>query len=208
MAAVSTRRSVMTLYSDEQCPYCHRVRMVLAEKGIAYEIVMVEIDDEPEDVARLNPYGEVPILVDRDLVVYDSLVIMEYLDERFPHPPLMHVDPLSRAQHRKALLRIQRDWYSLIPDLEKKGSDAKVAKARKHLRESIASTTEAFQATPFFLSEDITLVDCFIAPLLWRLPKWGVKLPTSAAPVAEYANRLFSRESFQESLTEVEREMR
>lgn len=207
MAAVSTRRSVMTLYSNSECPYCHRVRMVLAEKGITYEIVEVGLDDKSEEVAGLNPYGEVPILVDRDLVVYDSLVIMEYLDERFPHPPLMHVDPLSRAQHRKALLRIERDWYSLIPDLESR-NDGKVTKARKHLRESLASTTEAFQATAFFLSEEMTLVDCFIAPLLWRLPKWGVKLPSSAAPIIESANRLFARESFQESLTEAEREMR
>ncbi len=207
MAAVSSRRAVMNLYSNGECPYCHRVRFILAEKGINFEIIEVDLDNKPEDVMELNGYGEVPILVDRDLVLYESNVIMEYLDERFPHPPLMPVDPVSRGKNRLLMTHVVRDWYSLINDLQ--GSDDKAAtKARKLMRDSLAAAAPLFTQSKYFLSDELTLVDCAVAPLLWRLPKWGVKLPANAAPIVEYANRVFNLESFQESLSEDEKEMR
>ncbi|WJW74836.1 stringent starvation protein SspA [Thiohalobacter sp. IOR34] len=207
MAVVANRRSVMTLFSEAACPYSHRVRIVLAEKGITVEIVNIDLDNKPEDLIDLNPYQTVPTLVDRELVLYDSRVIMEYLDERFPHPPLMPVDPVSRARSRLAMYRIDKDWYSLLTEIETKGEKA-AAKARKMLRDSIASSAEVFAAMPFFLSEEFSLVDCYVAPLLWRLPHYRIDLPKQAKPVLDYAERIFSRESFQESLTETEREMR
>ncbi|WP_297527548.1 stringent starvation protein SspA [Thiohalobacter sp.] len=207
MAVVANRRSVMTLYSNPTCPYSHRARMVLAEKGITVEIVNIDPDNKPEDLIDLNPYQSVPTLVDRELVLYDSRVIMEYLDERFPHPPLMPVDPVSRAKARLAMHRIETDWYGLLEEIENKGEKA-AARARKMLRESIASSAEVFAAMPFFLNEEFSLVDCYVAPLLWRLPALRVDLPRQAKPVLDYAERIFSRESFRESLTEAEREMR
>ena len=207
MALLANRRSVMTLFSAPACSLSHRARMVLAEKGITVDIVQIDPVSKPEDLIDLNPYNSVPTLVDRDLVLYDSRLIMEYLDERFPHPPLMPVDPVSRARSRLALYRIERDWYSLVEDLEAR-SEKRSGKARKILRDSIAASADVFVAKPFFLSEEFSLVDCCIAPLLWRLPTYGVELPVQAKPVRQYAERIFARDSFQASLTDVEREMR
>ncbi|MEJ2345101.1 MAG: glutathione S-transferase N-terminal domain-containing protein [Gammaproteobacteria bacterium] len=207
MALIANRRSVMTLFSSPTDPYCHRTRIVLAEKGITYEIANVEPDKLPEDLVDLNPYNSVPTLVDRELVLYDARVIVEYLDERFPHPPLMPVDPVSRAKARLALYRIDVDWYSQVDELES-GDEKRAAKARKILRDSLTAGAEVFAAMPFFLSDELSLVDCAILPLLWRLPQYGVELPTQAKAVEDYARRLFKRESFQASLSEAEREMR
>jgi RNA polymerase-associated protein len=206
MAVISNRRSVMTLFSDASCPQSHRVRMVLAEKGITVEIVNIDPDNLPEDLIDLNPYQSVPTLMDRELVLYDPQVIVEYLDERFPHPPLMPVDPVSRARSRLALHRIEKDWYSLLADMEK--GEKTAAKARKALRDSLASSAEVFAAKPFFLSDDFSLVDASLAPIMWRLKHYRIDLPSQAKPVLDYAERLFARESFQDSLTEAEREMR
>jgi len=206
MAVIANRRSVMTLFSNAGCPHSHRVRIVLAEKGITVEIVNIDPDNLPEDLIDLNPYQSVPTLIDRELVLYDPQVITEYLDERFPHPPLMPVDPVSRARSRLALYRIQKDWYSLLGDLES-GAEKMASKARKTLRDSLASSAEVFAAKPFFLSDDFSLVDATIAPVLWRLKHYRIELPSQASPVMEYAERLFERESFQTSLTEAEREM-
>jgi RNA polymerase-associated protein len=206
MAVISNRRSVMTLFSDATCPQSHRVRMVLAEKGITVEIVNVDPDNLPEDLIDLNPYQSVPTLMDRELVLYDPQVIVEYLDERFPHPPLMPVDPVSRARSRLALHRIEKDWYSLLSDMEK--GEKTAAKARKALRDSLTASAEVFAAKPFFLSDDFSLVDASLAPILWRLKYYRIELPPQAKPVLDYAERLFARESFQASLTEAEREMR
>lgn len=206
MALVANRRSVMTLFSEAVCPYSHRTRIVLAEKNITVEVVNIDPDSKPEDLIDLNPYQTVPTLVDRELVLYGSRVIMEYLDERFPHPPLMPVDPVSRAKARLAMYRIDKDWYSLIADIEAKG-DKNSAKAKKMLRDSIAASAEVFAAFPFFLSEEFSLVDCYVAPLLWRLPHYKIDLPKQAKPVMDYAERIFRRESFKLSLTEAEREM-
>lgn len=207
MALVANRRSVMTLFSDAVCPYSHRSRIVLAEKSITVEVVNIDPDNKPEDLIDLNPYQTVPTLVDRELVLYGSRVIMEYLDERFPHPPLMPVDPVSRAKARLAMYRIDKDWYGLLLDIESKG-EKNSAKAKKMLRDSLASSAEVFAAFPYFLSEEFSLVDCYVAPLLWRLPHYKIDLPKQAKPVLDYAERVFRRESFKLSLTEAEREMR
>ena len=207
MAVVANRRSVMTLFSDSSDIESHRVRIVLAEKGINVEIVDVKPDDRPEDLIDLNPYNSVPTLVDRDLVLYAPQVIMEYLDERFPHPPLMPVDPVSRAQMRLMLYRIKRDWDSLAETiLGSSGKDAE--QARKSLRESLTTVAPVFEQKPFFLSDEFSLVDCATSALLWRLPALGVELPPQAKALLEYGARMFARDSFKQSLTESEKEMR
>ncbi|NNF66465.1 MAG: stringent starvation protein A [Gammaproteobacteria bacterium] len=210
MAVVANRRSVMSLFSRPTCPYSHKVRIVLAEKNINVEIVDVDGSSVPEDLIDLNPYNSVPTLVDRDLVLYDSRVIVEYLDERFPHPPLMPVDPVTRAQFRLALYRIERDWYGLVDDLEgasDKGTK-RASKARRILRDSILSSAEVFGAKNFFLSDEFSLVDATIAPIVWRLQHYGIELPDpQGEAIAKYQDRVFSRPSFQASLTELEREL-
>ncbi|MDH5485227.1 MAG: glutathione S-transferase N-terminal domain-containing protein [Gammaproteobacteria bacterium] len=204
---LANRRSVMNLFSSPTCPYCHRTRIVLAEKDITFETIYVDLDKLPEDLSELNPYNTVPTLVDRDLVLYDSRVISEYLDERFPHPPLMPVDPVSRAKTRLALHRVETDWYPLMHDILTRGEKT-AAKARKMLRESLTASAEVFSVMPYFLSQDFSLVDATIAPVLWRLPKLGIELPKEAQAVLDYADRVFAREAFQQSLTESEQEMR
>jgi RNA polymerase-associated protein len=206
MAQLANRRLAMTLFSGETCPYCHRVRIVLAEKGINYDLQNVNLKDTPDDLKDLNPYNEVPTLVDRELVLYESNVIMEYLDERFPHPPLMPVDPVSRAQLRLMLYRIERDWYSLAKQLKDKTKASDTV--RKELRDSLTSVSPIFDQKPFFMSDEFSLMDCAIAPLLWRLPYYGIELPPSAKPLINYAERMFDRDSFKQSLTEGEREMK
>ncbi len=208
MAAVSNKRSVMTMYSDPRSIYSHRVRMVLAEKNITVAIEDVEPGELPEDLIELNPYNTVPTLLDRGLVLYQSRIIMEYLDERFPHPPLLPVDPVSRARSRLLQYRVDRDWYRLADLIDSSGDKTILTKARKELRDSLSVTAPVFAAKPFFMSDDLTLVDCSIAPLLWRLPALEVNLPNQAKAITEYGRRLFARESFRNSLSEVESEMR
>lgn len=208
MAVIANRRSVMTLFSRPTCIHSHRTRLVLAEKNINIDIVNVEGPDLPEDLMDLNPYHSVPTLIDRDLVLYDSRVIIEYLDERFPHPPLMPVDPVTRAQFRLALFRIETDWYQLAEQYDQDGERRLSAKSRKMLRESILASAELFNTGEFFLSDDFSLVDCTIAPVLWRLPVYGIELGPQAEAIEKYMKRVFARPSFQESLTELEQEMR
>ncbi len=208
MAVIANRRSVMTLFSRPTDIHSHRTRLVLAEKNINIEIANVVGADLPEDLMDLNPYHTVPTLVDRDLTLYDSRVIIKYLDERFPHPPLMPVDPVMRAQFRLALFRIETDWYSLAEEAEASNDGKLGSKSRKMLRESILQSIELFGARPYFLSDEFSLVDCTIAPLLWRLPVYGIELDANAAPIEAYMNRVFARRSFQQSLTELEQEMR
>lgn len=207
MAVIANRRSVMTLFSRPTDIHSHRTRLVLAEKNINIEIANVAGPDLPEDLMDLNPYHTVPTLVDRDLTLYDSRVIIEYLDERFPHPPLMPVDPVTRAQFRLALFRIEKDWYSLAEEAD--AADGKLtAKSRKMLRESILQSAELFGARPYFLSDEFSLVDSSIAPILWRLPVYGIDLGERSQPIDDYMKRVFERRSFQQSLTELEHEMR
>jgi RNA polymerase-associated protein len=180
----------------------------LAEKNINMEVISVDGSDLPEDLMDLNPYHTVPTLVDRDLVLYDSRVIIEYLDERFPHPPLMPVDPVTRAQFRLALFRIETDWYRFAEQFDAEGEGKLPAKSRKMLRESILASVELFGAKQYFLSDDFSLVDCTIAPILWRLPVYGIDLGSQSESIEGYMKRVFERRSFQESLTELEQEMR
>jgi stringent starvation protein A len=202
----------MTLFSRADDPWSHRTRIVLAEKSIHVETIDVQGGNLPEDLLDLNPYHTVPTLVDRDLVLYDSRVIIEYLDERFPHPPLMPVDPVARAQFRLALYRIERDWYSLAEQIDassKPGADRKNGlKARKILRDSILASTDVFKAKPYFLSDEFSLVDATIAPVLWRLPSWEIDIPPQSQVIVKYANLMFSRPAFRHSLSRLEQEMR
>lgn len=203
------KRSVMTLYSGPVDIDSHQVRIVLAEKGVTVDVLRVDPEQPDEDLLALNPYGTYPTLVDRELVLYDTDVIMEYLDERFPHPPLLPVYPIARAKSRLMLRRIAEDWYSLTKKIESESTDAaEKDEARKALRDVLVSLAPVFEEMNYFLSEEFTLVDCRIAPLLWRLPMLGIKLPSSAKSIGKYKQRVFERDSFQASLTESEREMR
>jgi len=199
----------MTLYASPTAILSHRTRIVLAEKGIGIDIVNVDGPDLPEDLLDINPYHSVPTLVDRGLVLYDSRVIMEYLDERFPHPPLMPVDPVSRAHVRLALYRVERDWYGVVDQIERATDKKQATQARKILQESLLSSAEIFAAKKFFLNDEFSLVDARISPELWRLPVLGIELNGNAAqPIRRYMDRIFATRSFRESLTEAEREMR
>lgn len=201
---------MMALYSSENCLKCHRVRFVLAEKGINVEIIHVEQDRAAAaDLAELNPYGETPTLVDKDLKLYGTGVVTEYLDERYPHPPLMPVDPLSRAYLRLAMYRIKRDWVEPARIIETSSGQKKVAAARKQLRDSVIASDELFGLKTFLLSDELSLVDCALVPLLWRLPAYDVDIDARKVPnVTRYMERMFSRDSFKRSLTEAERILR
>jgi len=202
------RRSIMNLYSGESDVYSHRVRIVLAEKGVSVDILNLNENTKSEDLAQLNPYNNVPTLVDRDLVLYQPDIIVEYLDERFPHPPLLPVYPVARAKSRLMLYRIDKDWYHLMNKILA-GKEPIATKARKELTESLTSVSPAFADSEFFFSNEFSLIDCYIAPLLWRLPLLDIELPRKAAQaVNKYAKRIFARRSFQTSLTDYEREIR
>jgi RNA polymerase-associated protein len=198
----------MTLFSSPHDPWSHRVRIVLGEKGLDIEIVDVAPGSLPEDLLDLNPYHSAPTLVDRDLVLYDSRVIMEYLDERFPHPPLMPVDPLSRAKTRLALYRIERDWYPAALAIDEEPDRKQRPRLRQVLRDTIVQSAELFKVRPYFLSAEYSMVDATIAPILWRLPHYEIDLPPQAAPVLKYAELVFSRPGFRRSLSAAEQEMR
>ena len=207
---VVAKRSSMTFYSDGSSQYSHRVRIVLAEKGVTVETVNVDPANTPEDLTSLNPYNSLPTLVDRDLVLYEANIMMEYLDERFPHPPLFPVYPVARAQSRLWMYRIQRDWCSVIDDLSAGNASAALQdKMRKELRESLISIAPIFSEKPFFMSDEFTIVDCCVIPILWRLPSLGIDLGNhkSVQPLLEYRARLFSRDSVRASLSDQEKEM-
>lgn len=206
MVSIANRHSTMLLFSEPECFLSHRTRIVLSEKDITSEILDVDLNNKPEELAEVNPYGVLPTLLDRDLVLYDSRIIMDYLDERFPHPPLLPVDPVSRAQCRLALYRVENDWYPLAQAILNFESNAD--EARKQLTESIASIAPMFDHMPYFMSEEFSLVDVSVAPILWRLDEMGIVLPKQAQAVLDYAERLFAREAFQESLSEAEQNMR
>lgn len=201
------RKPIMTLYAGKSDPYSHRTRIVLFEKDVECQLIEVDVTKKPRELADLNPYNQVPTLVDRDLVLYESNIINEYLDERLPHPPLMPVDPVSRARARLMLLRFDRDWYSLLPDIE--GGDKKAAqRTRTVIRDGLSVISPVFKDQAYVLGEEFSLVDCALAPLLWRLDFYGIELPRQAKPILDYAERLFARKAFKLSLTDAEKEMR
>ena len=203
--AIVTKRTVMTLHTDLSDVYSHQVRIVLAEKGVNAEIISTDPNHPSEDLLSLNPYGSVPTLLDRDLVLFEARIIMEYLDERFPHPPLLPVYPVSRAESRKMMYRIERDWYQLMQAIL---ADNNAEDARTELKNSLMSLEPVFADKPYFLSEDFSLLDCTMAPLLWRLSLLNIEIDPSAKGLHAYMQRLFQRESFKVSLTEVEKQMR
>jgi len=206
MATSASRRGVMTLFSHPECPESHRTRIVLAEKELTVDLIEVNPAYPPEDFLDLSPSGILPTFVDRDLVLTNARVIMEYLDERFPHPPLMPIDPVSRARVRTALYSIERDWYPLLSDLAEGGKGA--TKARKALREELLSIMPLFAASPFLMSDEFSLADVSLAPILWRLPVYGIELPSNAKALNDYMDRIFNRETFRKSLSDLEQEMR
>ena len=202
MSNASNKRSVMTLFSNKNDIYSHQVKIVLAEKGVAYENEEVDPQALSEDLMELNPYGTLPTLVDRDLVLYNSRIIMEYLDERFPHPPLMQVYPVSRAKDRLLMLRIEHDWYPTLANAEN-GTAAEQAQALKQLKEEFLAIAPVFQQFEYFMSDEFGLVDCYIAPLLWKLKNMGVEFTgTGSKAVKGYMDRVFARDSFLQSVGE------
>ena len=207
---VVAKRSSMTYFSDARDHYSHRVRIVLAEKGVSVDVIDVDPKNKPEELAELNPYNALPTLVDRDLSLYETKVMMEYLDERFPHPPLLPVYPVARAQSRLWMHRIEKDWSPLVDIILSGKSKEASAKARKDLKESLVTIAPIFSELPYFMSEEFTIVDCCLGPILWRLQELEIELPKTkqVKPLLDYMDRLFARESFRESLTEMEKEMR
>lgn len=202
----------MGLYAKDADAYSHRVRIVLAEKGATVEYYDVDNNAKArEELQELNPYASVPTLLDRELVLYQSEIIMEYLDERFPHPPLMPAYPVARGRTRLMIYRINRDWFSLMDKILGAESNTHIStlnECRKELKEGLVSISPIFSEMPYFLSEEFSLIDCCLAPLLWRLPILGIELPEQAKSMLSYAQRLFERKSFLESLTEAEQAMR
>lgn len=203
--AIVAKRTVMSLYSDNDDVYSHQVRIVLAEKGVNVDIMSAKQGDAPVDLLAVNPYGTVPTLIDRELVLYESRIIMEYLDERFPHPPLLPVYPVARAETRKMMHRIEQDWYCLLQQINARDN---AEEAREFLLESLSALEPVFADKPYFLSDEFSLLDCALAPLLWRLPQLGVNVPLDLKGFNAYMQRLFKRESFQVSLTDAERQLR
>ncbi len=203
--AIIAKRTIMSLYSDSDDVYSHQVRIVLAEKGVNVEIMPAKQGEVSGELAAMNPYGTVPTLIDRELVLYEARIIMEYLDERFPHPPLLPVYPVARAETRKMMHRIEHDWYKLLQRII---NDQDADDARQLLSESLTSLEPVFADKPFFLSDEFSLLDCALAPLLWRLPRLGIEVPSQAKGLQAYMQRLFKRESFQTSLSDAERQLR
>lgn len=207
---VVAKRATMTFFSDPTDHYSHRVRIVLAEKSVAVDLVDVDPTNIPAELSELNPYNSLPTLVDRELTVYETRVMMEYLDERFPHPPLLPVYPVTRAEIRQFIYRLETDWCPWVDTLVRGKNKDEVASAKKELRNTLVAIAPIFAEMPYFMSEEFTLVDCCLAPILWRLPSLGVDLPSTkqTAPLLDYMKRMFERESFIASLTEAEKEMR
>ncbi len=207
MTTQAARKHIMMLYAGTTDPQSHRTRIVLYEKDVECQVVDVDIKKKPRELGELNPYNTVPTMIDRDLVLYDSHIINEYLDERLPHPPLMPVDPVSRAKARLMLMRFERDWYSLLPDLLS-NDKKKLTHARNVLRDGLTVISPVFKEHAFILGEEFSLVDCSLAPILWRLPLYQIELPRQAKPILDYAERLFERKSFKLGLTDAERDLR
>ena len=208
MTSVANRRSMMELYSGNTCIRSHQVRFVLAEKGILTEITNVDGSVVPEDLMALNPYVSLPTLIDRELILYDSRVIVEYLDERYPHPPLMPVSPVERAKLRLGLATIERDFVEPAVALDLVLGTRVENAHRKKLKSLLTSSADLFGIQRFFLNDDFTIVDCVIAPILWRLNLFGIELPGNQKSIDAYMERVFSRVAFKESMTEDEEEMR
>jgi RNA polymerase-associated protein len=198
---------MMTLYSGTTCPFSQRCRIVLFEKGMDFQIMDVDLFNKPEDLAVMNPYNRVPVLVERDLILYESNIINEYIDERFPHPQLMPADPVMRARARLFLFRFENEMFCHIDALEK-GNQRTADAARNIIRDSLTTISPVFQRQKYMLGEEFSMLDVAIAPLLWRLNHYAIELPKQAAPLMKYSERLFSRPAFIDALTPSEKVMR
>jgi RNA polymerase-associated protein len=202
----------MVLYSGTTCPFSQRCRFVLFEKGMDFEIRDVDLYNKPEDISIMNPYGQVPILVERDLILYESNIINEYIDERFPHPQLMPADPVMRARARLFLFNFERELFVHVQQLERrdhtKDSSKLMERARQQIRDRLTQLTPIFMKNKFMLGEDFSMLDVAIAPLLWRLDHYAIEMPKTAAPLMKYAERIFSRPAYIEALTPSEKVMR
>ena len=207
MAASPRMRNAMTLFSSVDDVLCHRVRLVLAAKGVTYDLIPVDAQNPPPDLIDLNPYHSVPTLVDRDLVLYAASVVTEYLDERYPHPPLMPVDPLSRARLRLAMLRLEHEWVPHVQAIQH-GNKTQADAGRKRLKELLLASLPLFKASKFFLNPEMSLADCALAPIIWRLPVLGVPLPKEAKLIDDYGQRIFRNPGFARSLTPEEKALR
>ncbi len=202
---------MMVLYSGTTCPFSQRCRLVLFEKGMDFEIRDVDLFNKPEDISVMNPYGQVPILVERDLVLYESNIINEYIDERFPHPQLMPADPLMRARARLMLFNFEKELFVHVSTLEErnvKGNEKAIEKARAHIRDRLTQLAPVFLKNKYMLGENFSMLDVAIAPLLWRLDYYGIEVSKNAAPLLKYAERIFSRPAYIEALTPSEKVMR
>jgi RNA polymerase-associated protein len=197
----------MKLYSGTSDPYSHRCRIVLFEKGMDFEVIDVDLMNKSEDVAAINPYGKVPVLVERDLVLYEANIINEYIDERFPHPQLMPPDPVMRGRARLFLHRFEQEIYSQVEVIEHGVSKA-ADKARAGIRDNLTQLAQILTSQKFLLGGEFSMLDVAIAPLLWRLDHYGIQMGKEAAPLMKYAERLFSRQGFIDALTASERAMR
>jgi stringent starvation protein A len=198
---------MMTLYSGTTCPFSQRCRIVLYEKGMDFQIVDVDLFNKPEDLAVMNPYNRTPVLVERDLVLYESNIINEYIDDRFPHPQLMPADPVMRARARLFLFRFENELFTHIESLEK-GNQKVADKARLMVRDSLTQIAPVFVKQKYMLGDEYSMLDVAIAPLLWRIDYYGIQVPKQAAPLLKYAERLFSRPAYIEALTPAEKVMR
>lgn len=198
---------MMTLYSTITCPFSHRCRIVLHEKDMDFQVIDVDPNNQPEDLAVMNPYGRAPVLVERDLILYESNIINEYIDDRFPHPQLMPADPVMRARARLFLYRFEQELFSHIDTIENK--DQKAAdKARAIVSDNLTVIAPIFEKQKYMLGDDFSMLDVSIAPLLWRLDHYGIKLTKKAAPLLKYSERLFSRPLFIDALSASEKIMR
>jgi RNA polymerase-associated protein len=206
VANITVRKAVMTLFSSPTCAMSHCARLVLHEKGVVADVEYYDPSAPPADLLECNPTGVSPTLIERDLVLYDARIIMEYLDERFPHPPLHQMDPVSRANARMLIKRIDQEWYQLLDEILHSG-EKKSARAKKMLKEGLIAATPVFEARPYFMSDEYSLIDCSLAPLLWRLPAIGIDLTSLGKPIYLYAQRIFTREAFQDSLSKDEKSM-
>ena len=196
----------MRLYSGTVCPYSHRCRIVLYEKGMDFEIIDVDQMDKSEDVAAINPYNKVPVLVERDLILTEANIINEYIDERFPHPQLMPADPVMRGRARLFLHRFEQELYSNVSTIQQGGKPAE--KARAIIRDNLTQLSQILSKQKFLLGSEFSMLDVAIAPLLWRLEHYGIQMGKDAAPLLKYSERLFARQGFIDSLTPAERAMR
>jgi stringent starvation protein A len=204
---VTSRRGVMTLFSAPDELQSHRTRIVVAEKGIEIDVINVVPGKYPSDLLELNPYNSLPTLLDRDLVLYDARVIIDYLDERFPHPPLMPVDPVTRAQFRLALYRIERDWYRRAVGIEQCADPQQQTQLKQELSEVVLQSADIFKIKPFFLADEFSVVDATILPILWRMRRYGIVLPPEAEAMSRYFKAMTSRPAFRASLSDVEAAM-